>query len=131
MANLSTYLSDKLLDHAMGSTSYTMPTVYLALFTTNPTMPAGTGGVEVSGGSYARVNISSDWAAASAESKSNNVTITFATASANWGTVVGVGLYDASTAGNLLAAGPLGTSQTVNNGGTFSITSGNLTVTFT
>lgn len=131
MANLSTYLSDKLLDHAMGSTSYTMPSTYLALFTTNPTMPAGTGGTEVSGGSYARVPISSDWSAASAESKSNNVTITFTTATANWGTVVGVGIYDALTVGNLLAAGPLGSSQVVNSGGTFSITSGNLTVTFT
>lgn len=130
MANLSTYLSDKLLDHAMGSTAYTMPTTYLALFTTNPTMPAGTGGTEVSGGSYARVAIASDWAAASAESKSNNVTISFAAATANWGTVVGVGIFDALTGGNLLAAGALGSSQVVNSGGTFSITSGNLTVTF-
>lgn len=31
MAELSTYLADKLLDHAIGKTSYTMPTAYLAL----------------------------------------------------------------------------------------------------
>lgn len=31
MAELSTYLADKLLDHAIGKTSFTMPTVYLAL----------------------------------------------------------------------------------------------------
>ena len=32
MAVLSTYLADKLLDHANGKTAYTMPTVYVGLF---------------------------------------------------------------------------------------------------
>jgi hypothetical protein len=31
MAELATYLANKLLDHAIGRTSFTMPTVYLAL----------------------------------------------------------------------------------------------------
>src|SRR5581483_8965091 len=123
MANISTYLSNKLLDHAFGGSAYTQPTVYLALFTTTPTMPAGTGGTEVTGGSYARVAIGGDMAAASSESKTSNADITFTTATANWGTVVGVGIYDASSSGNLLAAGNLTASETVNSGDTFKISS--------
>jgi hypothetical protein len=131
MPNISTFLSDKLLDHAMGSTSYTMPTVYLGLYTTNPTMPAGTGGTEVSGGSYARVALAGDWAAASAESKATNADVTFATATADWGAITGVGIFDASSAGNVLAAGPLTVTKTVLNGDTFKISSGSLTVGLT
>lgn len=84
-------------------------TVYVALFTTAPTNDSGTGAVEVSGGAYARVAIttSSGWSAISgapsaAAQISNAGTITFATPTANWGTINAIGLYDASTAGNLL-----------------------------
>lgn len=130
MSNLSTYLSNALLDHAFGEGAYTEPTTYCALFTTNPSMPAGSGGVEVSGGSYARVALSGLMSAASAESITNGSTITFPTATGSWGTVVGVGIYDASSGGNLLMAGPLTTSQTVNSGNTFSFLASNLTATF-
>jgi len=129
MANISTFAADKLLDHLLGKTSYTMPTVYVGLYTTNPTMPAGTGGVEVSGGSYARVQLSPNTAAAASGSSSSNAAVTFAQATANWGTVTGIGLFDAPTAGNLLAAGPLTANEVVNSGDTFSFPSGNITVT--
>lgn len=164
---------------------------YLALFTAMPTSDAGTGGTEVSGGSYARVQVAgsattnnttasgnatlhfsatpswvvagmtvtdttassvipagttvlsttgttvvmsanatgagvgngdtivfSAWPAASASSGSepsvtpvsatNGAVITFAQATASWGTVIGFGIYDALTSGNLLAADYLG-----------------------
>jgi hypothetical protein len=127
MANISTFLADKLLDHAWGKTSYTMPTVFLGLYTTNPTMPAGTGGVEVSGGSYARVALATLIGAASAGANSNSSTITFTTATAAWGTIVGVGVFDAATVGNLLNAGALATSKVIGTGDTFQMTAGNLT----
>ena len=38
----------------------------------------------------------------SPEQISNAATITFPTPTANWGTITGIALYDASTAGNLL-----------------------------
>lgn len=128
MANISTYLSDKLLDHSTGDVSYTKPTCYLALFTAAPTMPAGTGGTEVSGGSYARVALAGLWSAAASESKTNNATITFPTATASWGTVTSVGIYDASTAGNLLYAGNLTSSQSVGASVTFSMPASDLTI---
>jgi hypothetical protein len=129
MANISTYLADKLLDHFLDGTAYTAPTAYVGLYTTNPTMPAGTGGTEVSGGSYARVSLSGLMGAASAGSKANTTAVAFATATASWGTVTGIGIFDAVTAGNLLASGPLTTSKAVGSGDTFSLPIGDLTNT--
>lgn len=86
-----------------------MPTLvtpcYLALFTAVGT-DAGTGFTEVSGGSYARVAMAaSDWNAASGtgpSSATNANAAAFPTATADWGTVIAWGIYDASTSGNLL-----------------------------
>lgn len=100
----SDYLESKVLDHLLGRTTYTAPaTVYVALYTTAPT-DAG-GGTEVSGGGYARKAVTNDatnWPAASGGSKANGTAIAFPEATANWGTVVAWGLFDASSDGNLL-----------------------------
>ena len=41
MAAISTYLGNKLLDHSLGSTSFTMPAnVYVALYTATPSAAA-------------------------------------------------------------------------------------------
>jgi hypothetical protein len=127
MTTISTFLANKQLDHTWGKTAYTMPTVFLGLYTTNPTMPAGTGGVEVSGGSYARVALATLIGAASAGANSNSGTITFPTATASWGTIVGVGVFDALTVGNLLKSGALSVSKVIGIGDTFQMTAGNLT----
>lgn len=106
MVGMSKYTRDNLLAYLTDqATMPTMPTPYLALFTTAPTADDGTGGVEVSGGSYARVATNGDWAAASGTTPvtiANNATISFPAATANWGTVVAFGIYDAATSGNLL-----------------------------
>lgn len=128
MANITTYLSDKLLDHATGDVAFTKPTTYLALYTTTPTMPAGTGGTEVTGGSYARVALAGLWAAASSQSKATNANVVFPTATADWGTLTGVGILDALTVGNLLWAGNMTENKVVLNGDTFSIPASELTV---
>lgn len=128
MANYSTALADKILDHIMGTTSFTEPTVYVALFTTTPTMPAGTGGTEVATGSYARVEVTTKMAAASSGSAASNADLTFPTATADWGTIVGAGIYSASTSGTLYIAGPLSASKVVDNGDTFTLPSGDLVV---
>ncbi len=121
MAGKSTYLEDKLLNWMKGTAFGTAPTtVYVALFTTAPA-DDGTGGTEVSGGSYARASIttSSGWSAVSTGTTphtiSNGGVVTFATPTANWGTVVAIGIYDASTAGNLLYFNTI-TSQSINSG---------------
>ncbi len=120
------YLENAILDHVLRNTTFTSPTtIYVGLFTT---MPAddGTGGVEVSGGSYARQSVAFD--AASGGSTSNTALVTFPTATASWGTVLGIGLFDALSGGNLLYYGTLTTSKAVGNGDTISFSAGALTV---
>jgi len=112
MTGLTNYSADALLEWTTGKTAMpSKPTAYVALFTAVGT-DAGTGFTEVSGGSYARVaTAGADWnsAAGTGPSSISNVnTITFPAATANWGTVIAFGLYDASTSGNLLAWDYLG-----------------------
>jgi hypothetical protein len=117
-SSFSDYLENELLDHFLKVGAYTQPTnLYVALYTADPT-DAG-GGTEVSGGSYARVNHNA-WNTASGGSSTNDGAIEFPTATANWGTVTAVGLFDASSGGNLLVWGELTTDKAVNNGDTAS-----------
>lgn len=113
MGSLSDYTEDKVLDHITGKSSYTMPTVYVALSTADPT-DDGTGIAEPSGNGYARVTTSAaTWNSASGGSTSNATEIAFPTASGSWGTITHFALYDASTAGNMLAHGSLAESKAI------------------
>jgi len=127
----SDYLENKVLDHVLGGGDFTRPaTVYIALYTVAPSDSGG--GTEVSGGSYARAavtNNSTNWPAASAGAKSNGTAITFATATANWGTVVAFAIFDAASAGNMLYWGDLTTSKAINNGDTASFPVGDIDIT--
>ena len=125
MAAASDYLELKILEHTLGITSYTAPTTtYLALFTSDPT-DAGTG-TEVSGGSYARQSIS--WNTPSSGATTNSADVTFPQATANYGTVTHIGIYDASSAGNLLYHGALSASKSVETNDTFIVEAGDLSV---
>ena len=127
----SDYLENELLDHVLGNAAYSAPaTVYIALYTVAPTDSGG--GTEVSGGSYARkavINNDTNFPAASSGAKANGTEITFVTATANWGTVVAFGIFDASSGGNLLYWADLTSSKTVNNGDTVKFAVGDLDVT--
>ena len=139
MAALTDFFENKMIDflfrgQALGVTGAsaaagTGPTnLYVGLFTASPSDTGG--GTEVSGGSYARVTVASslaNWAGTQAAAStavssgtggttSNNNAITFPAPTANWGTVVAAGIFDASTGGNLLTFSALTTSKTVNNG---------------
>lgn len=120
MANASDYLEVELRKHLFRTGSFTKPTVLgVALFTVTPSDSGG--GTEVTGGAYARVDrppLDANWTAASATDglTDNAATITFPTPTANWGTVVAFGIFDATTAGNLLVWGPITPNKTVNNG---------------
>lgn len=100
----SDYLEGKVLDHVLGGTTYSAPaTVYIALFTSAPTETSG--GVEVTGGGYARAavtNNTSNWPAAIAGVKKNGTRISFPTATGAWGTILGSAIFDAPTGGNML-----------------------------
>jgi len=126
MAEFSNYLENALINAVLRNTSYTSPTtVYIGLFTSDPT-DAGSG-TEVTGGSYART--SATFGAPSNGVSVTTADVTFPTATASWGTVGWIGIYDASTTGNLLFHTPLDVSKTIDSGDIFKISSGNLSVT--
>lgn len=80
---------------------------YVALFTTLPNQD-GSSGVEVTGSGYARATCSS-WSMASGNNarRQNGTAVTFAALTGAVSGVVGWGIYDAASAGNLLAFGPV------------------------
>lgn len=126
MAEFSNYLENKLLDHVLRNVSYTSPTTtFVGLFTSDPT-DAGSG-TEVSGGSYARQSLSVTTASGGVVTSSAD--ITFPQATASWGTVSHIGIFDALTSGNLLMHTPLTTSKTIDEGDVLKINTNSLTVT--
>lgn len=127
MAAMTEYLKDKLIRHVLTNTSYTSPaTVYLALFTTMPTV--GGGGTEVTGGSYARQSLSLTWGGAGTGDAANGSTITFA--SMPTCTVVGGAIFDASTSGNMLLFAAATTARSVTAGADITIPASDLFASF-
>ena len=100
MSDFTDFLENELLDHAFRNSAYTPPAaVYLGLFTAAPS-DAG-GGTEVSTGGYARQAIT--FGAASGGVIANTSAVAFTASGANYGTVGWVGVFSASTSGNLMA----------------------------
>ena len=123
---MSNYLENALINVTLRNTAFTaVAAPYVALFTSDPT-DAGTG-TEVSGGSYARTAVT--MGAPSNGVSTNSADVTFPTATGSWGTVGWIGIYDASTSGNLLYHTALDLSKTVSTGDIFKISAGNLSVT--
>lgn len=125
MSAASDYTENLALKWLLTTNSATRPTAwYVGLFT-SATSDAG-GGTEVSGGSYARQSIAFT---VTNDTATNSATITFPAASATWGSIGWVAIYDASTGGNQLFHGAVTTAKTIESGDTFQISSGNLTIT--
>jgi|TARA_S200002703_G_scaffold148725_1_gene145673 hypothetical protein len=142
MSAASNYLETKLLDHSLGTASFTSPsTIYVGLFkstvdaaTTLANLEAGTLTDEVptSGSTaYARQTITFNSASSPGGTATNNGAVTFTTATANWGDVTHLALLDGGTAGagNVLYAGALDSTKTVETGDSFVIQDANLTIT--
>jgi len=128
MAGFSDYLEDKVLDHVFGGNAYTAPaTLYVALYTVAPTDTGG--GTEVTGGSYARQSGTFTVSGTNPTTASNSAAIEYPTATDNYGTVVPVGILDASSGGNLLAYANLDTSKSVTTGDVFRFDTGDLDIT--
>ena len=126
MAEMSNYLENALINATLRNTSYSSPaTVYVALYTTDPT-DANTG-TEVSGGSYARTAVT--FGAPSDGVSTNSASVEFPTCTSSWGTITHIGIMDALTAGNLLYHTALTTSKAIDVDDIFRITTGNLSVT--
>ena len=124
----SDYLEDKLLKHTFANTAFTTPgTVYLGLFTAAPSDTGG--GTEVSGGSYARISCAFSVSGTNPTTATNSSAAEFATATGSWGSVGWVGVFDASTSGNMLAWSALTTAKTVSSGDVFRFDAGDLDIT--
>jgi hypothetical protein len=132
------YLDQKITQLLFSNTTYTIPTTwYIALSTTTPVQGASPNFTEPGTGAYARVavtNNTTNWGSITSEPTSgytqqNNTAITFPTATGSWGTITYFGIYDASTAGNLVGFGALTTSQTISTGVQASFAIGALTIT--
>lgn len=133
MAAKSNYLESALLNHVLRNTAYTSPTtVYVGLLTAVPTDDS-VAGTEVSGNAYARQAATFSAPAASGGTGSprrcqNFETITFPVATpAGWGTITGFGIYDASSAGNLLYWADI-TDKTINAGDTAQFAANSISV---
>lgn len=139
MSKFSNYTEGNIIETTLRGAAFPVPAaVYVALFTADPT-DANTTANEVqvaNWGAYVRKDaadgaaISTGWTANSNGVSSNAKTITFpANNGAGSVTVTHVGLYDASTGGNLLYHAPLVASKTLQVGDVLSFAIGALTVT--
>jgi len=127
MSSASDYLEDKVLDHTLGNAVYSQPaTLYLGLWTADNGLEAGTLTGEVSGGSYARETVT--FGNSASGTAATDATVTFTTATANWGTITHVAVMDAATAGNVLYHGNVSSAKLIESADTFQVSAGNLTV---
>ena len=123
--SLSNTFETHTLNYLFTATSVTRPTAwYVALFTSNPDEDAS--GTEVSGGAYARQSVAFT---VSGNTASNSAAIEFPPATAPYGTVTHIGVFDASSAGNLIAYAALTTSKAIDTGDVMRINSSDLDVT--
>jgi hypothetical protein len=123
MGSLSDYLELELLDHIFNASYTPVAAIYIGL---------GTGGSdtgltgEPSGNNYNRKAIT--FGAATARGITQNALVTFDQASGSWGTLTHYGIFDQSTAGNMLAWGQLSASKSVVSGNTPSIASSEVVI---
>jgi len=131
MSALSNSSEKSLLDWSFGSATWSgKPTVlYFGLLTSAPSDTGG--GTEVSAGGYARSSLAVgitnfNRLLVQGGSMTNKVPVAFPRATANWGTITHVAVYDASSGGNLVWWQPLSSSKTINEDDTFTWAAGEL-----
>ena len=124
--SFTNFLETEILDHVFAGAAYSAPaTKYLALFTAISDGEAGSV-TELSGSAYARQTVAFT---TSGNTTSNNAALEFPTATGSRGTVTHVGVYDASTSGNLMAYATLSASKAIDTGDVFRVPSGDLDIT--
>ena len=123
--SFSNTFENRVLTWVFTASSATRPTSWhVALFTTNPGDPDS--GTEVSGGGYARQTATFTVTGSTA---TNSAALEYPVATAPYGTVTHVGIYDASTGGNLIAYAALTSSKSIDTGDVLRIPAGDLDIT--
>jgi hypothetical protein len=103
----------------------TRPTAwYIGLFTSDP--GEAQGGTEVSGGSYVREAVTFT---VSGDTATNSAGVEWPVATATWGTITHIAVYDASTSGNQIAYAALANAKTIASGDVIRIPAGDLDIT--
>ena len=125
--SFSNFLETELLDHVFTNSAYTAPsTLYLSLHTANPDEDASGTEVSTSGTAYVRQSGSFT---VSGNTATTDAAIEYATATADYGTVSHVAIWDAETSGNMLAYAALTTPKAISTGDVFRIPTGDLDIT--
>lgn len=125
--SFSNFLETELLDHVFTNSAYTAPsTLYLSLHTANPDEDGSGTEVSTTGTAYARQTVTFT---VSGNTATTDAAVEFPTATANFGTVSHVAVWDASTAGNMLAYAALTTSKTIETGDVLRVPAGDLDIT--
>lgn len=118
-------LETRVLQWALTAGSPTRPTAwYVGLFTAAPSDTGG--GTEVSGGSYARQSVAFT---VSGNLATNSAAIEWPTATADWGTITHIAVFDALSGGNMLVHAALTSSKTISTGDVLRIPAGDLDIT--
>ncbi len=126
--DFSNYLADKLVNATVRGVGYaTPPTVYLALFTTDPTKDAQ--GNEVDQASYTRKEVTFTEPVDGVSTNASK--IEWGTATSNWGNIGWVGVIDSTSAGNLLYFTALDNPKDILSGDQFVINVNQLQLTLT
>jgi hypothetical protein len=114
------------LQYVFTTDSVTRPTAwYVGLFTADPT-DTGSGATEISGNAYARVSASFT---VSGNAATTSAAVEFAAATGSWGTISHIGIFDASSGGNLIAHSALTASKAIANGDVFRIPASDIDIT--
>jgi hypothetical protein len=125
--SLSNTFETHTLNYLFTTTSVTRPTAwYIALFTSNPAEDASGTEVSTSGTAYARQSATFT---VSGNEATNSAAIEFPTATASYGTVSHIGVFDASTGGNLIAYAALTTSKAIDTGDVLRLPANDLDIT--
>jgi len=123
--SFSTFSGNNIIDHNYRNQAYTTPSAIWASLHT--ALPDGNGSNEVTGGSYVRMQVSMNAAAAKSSVSASTI---------SWTSMPGVsvthaGLWHAGFGGSFLLSGSLSASKIVNSGDTFQFLAGNFVITLT
>lgn len=114
------------LQYVFTTDSVTRPTAwYVGLFTADPT-DTGSGATEISGNNYSRVSATFT---VSGNAATTSAAVEFSAATGSWGTISHIGIFDASSGGNLIAHSALTASKAIASGDVFRIPTGDIDIT--
>jgi hypothetical protein len=125
--SFANFLETEILDHVFGGNAYTAPgTLYLSLHTANPDEDASGAEVSTSGTAYVRQSVAFT---VSGNTATSSGAVEFPAATASFGTVTHVGVWDAESSGNMMAYAALTSSKVIDTGDVFRVPAGDLDIT--